>query len=236
MIAVTFALPVESSELVRLLQNQRREKQGGVEVVRGALHGHAVAVLHTGVGEKATRTRLGSFLGAAQPSALISAGFAGALNDSLGIGDLLLADNRTAPTLLPPAQRALAPDGVKVGALTTAHDVIDSSAKRQKLAEDTGAAAVDMETEFIEELCANLVIPMVSLRAITDTPHVPFPAPPQVLFNVERQRSEFGPLFRYLLFHPAAMPKFISFARNIARCRSILTSALDLLLPRLSSS
>lgn len=230
MIAVTFALPAESSAFVRLLQNPRREKQGGIETVSGVRHGHAVAVIHTGVGEKATRRRLGSFFDAAKPAALISAGFAGALDDSLGVGDLLLAGNRSTPALLPLAQCALAPNGVKVGSLTTAHGVIDSTETRQKLAEESSAVAVDMETEFIAQLCANVSIPMLSLRAITDTPRVRLPAPPQVLFNMERQRSEFGPLFRYLLTHPGAMPKFISFATSIMKCRGRLTAALDLLL------
>ncbi len=230
MIAVTFALPAESSAFIPLLENQSRENRAGIDIVSGDLHGRAVAVMHTGVGEKSTRLRLAKFLEGGKPAALISAGFAGALHNSLAVGDLLLADNRSSPTMFPIAQHALVTAKPQVGALTTAHAVIDSTAMRQQIAHETGAVAVDMETEFIAELCAPFAIPMISLRAITDTPDAPFPAPPRVLFNLERQRTEFAPLFWYLLSHPAAMPRLISFASTIAKCRRQLTTALDLLL------
>ncbi len=71
---------------------------------------------------------------------------------------------------------------------------------------------------------------MLSLRAITDTPSAPFPAPPGVLFNMERQKTEFASLFWYLLLRPAAIVRFLSFAQNVARSRQALTSALELLL------
>ncbi len=107
MIAVTFALPAESSAFIPLLQNRSRENRAGIEIVSGELHGRAIAVVHTGVGEKSTRMRLAKFLEAKKPSVLISAGFAGALRESLAVGDLLLADNRSTPAMLPIAQRAL---------------------------------------------------------------------------------------------------------------------------------
>jgi hypothetical protein len=101
---------------------------------------------------------------------------------------------------------------------------------RKEIAQETGAIAVDMETEFIAEICARHAIPMISLRAITDTPSAPFPASPRVLFNLERQRTEFAPLFRYLLTRPTALPRFISFAASVSKCRRALTNGLDLLL------
>ena len=83
MIAVTFALPAESSEFIRLLENRPREKRAGIETVSGRLHGREIDVIHTGVGEKSTRARLPRFLEEEKPTMLISAGFAGAVHDSL---------------------------------------------------------------------------------------------------------------------------------------------------------
>ena len=230
MIAVTFALPAESSDFICLLQESRRTKRDGIEIISGTLRGRAIAVFHTGVGEKSTRTRLTTFLSGERPETLISAGFAGALREPLGVGDLLLAENRSAPSLLSSARTALAAENVAVGLLTTAHAVVDSPATREKIARETSALAVDMETEFIAEICAGFGIPMISLRAITDTPAAPFPAPPEVLFNLERQRTEFAPLFWYLLAHPVAIPRLLRFAAGVAKCRRRLTTALDLLL------
>jgi len=230
MIAVTFALPAESSEFIRRLQDPKRARHEDIEIITGALHGQAVTVLHTGVGEKSARARLGTFLEEHIPTCLISSGFAGALDETLQVGDLLLAENFSASSLVDSARPALSTIQVQVGSMTTAHEVIDSALGRQQIAASTRAVAVDMETEFIAQLCAQKAIPMLSLRAITDTPDAPFPAPPRVLFNIGRQKTEFAPLFWYLLLRPQAIFRFLSFAQNIARSRKALTSALDLLL------
>lgn len=226
MIVVTFALPAESSEFIKLLENRTSTRPGGIETIKGLLHGRNVCVMHTGVGEKSTRTRLGSFLAQHTPNLLVSSGFAGALNDKLQVGDLLLAENFSAGPLLELATAIPA----TTASLTTAHSVIDSAETRRQIGETTRAAAVDMETEFIAELCASRGVPMLSLRVITDTPASPFPAPPGVLFNMERQRTEFMPLFWYLLLRPAAIVRFLAFAQRITKSRAALTSALDSLL------
>src|SRR5664279_3569975 len=132
MTAVTFALPAESSAFIPLLQNRSRENRAGIEMVNGDLHGRPIVVMHTGVGEKSTRTRFAGFLEAKKPSVLVSAGFAGALHESLAVGDLLLADNRSSSAMLPIAQRALVMTKPQVGTLATAHAVIDSTKMRQQ--------------------------------------------------------------------------------------------------------
>ncbi|MBA2242592.1 MAG: hypothetical protein H0W04_06840 [Chthoniobacterales bacterium] len=230
MIAVTFALPAESSEFIRRLQSPTRTRRGSIEIVTGMLHGQTVALVHTGVGEKSTRARLGSFLEAETPTCLISAGFAGALHEKRQLGDVVIGQNFSAPFLVDAARRALSTIRVDVLPMTTASEVIDLPTVRQRIAESTSAEAVDMETEYIAQLCASQEIPMLSLRAITDTPSAPFPAPPGVLFNMERQKTEFASLFWYLLLRPAAIVRFLSFAQNVARSRQALTSALELLL------
>ena len=62
-------------------------------IIGGVIDDRQVEVLHTGVGKKVCRERLAKFLEDQQFEVLISSGFAGALNDQLAIGDLLLAKN-----------------------------------------------------------------------------------------------------------------------------------------------
>src|SRR2546429_4057793 len=93
MIAVTFALPAESSEFMHRLRNKSRVDRNGISLTRGTIDRRDLEVLHTGVGEKACRERLGKFLEHQQFDALISTGFAGALDDRLRVGDLVLANN-----------------------------------------------------------------------------------------------------------------------------------------------
>src|ERR1700746_3947810 len=93
MIAITFALPAGSSEFLRSLGNKSHGDRNGIRVVRGTIDDRAVEVLHTGVGEKICRQRIGKFIEDAQFHTLISTGFAGALNNRLRVNDLLLAQN-----------------------------------------------------------------------------------------------------------------------------------------------
>ena len=93
MIAVTFALPEESSEFLRRLRDKSHADRNGITTIRSKIGNREVEVLHTGVGERVCRQRLGKFLGNQQFDFLISTGFAGALNDEMQVGDLLLAKN-----------------------------------------------------------------------------------------------------------------------------------------------
>ncbi|HEX4641045.1 MAG TPA: hypothetical protein VH252_06640, partial [Chthoniobacterales bacterium] len=58
MIAITFALPAESSDFVRLLENPTLNSREGIENIRGRLHDKLVAVIHTGVGKMVCRERM----------------------------------------------------------------------------------------------------------------------------------------------------------------------------------
>src|SRR4030095_1631764 len=93
MIAVTFALPTESSEFLCRLGNKARVDRNGISIVRGTIGDRSIEVLHTGVGEKPCRERIAKFLEIQQFDFLISAGFAGSLNHELRVNDLLIAKN-----------------------------------------------------------------------------------------------------------------------------------------------
>lgn len=211
MLAVTFALPNESSGFVRLLGG-RHEK---------------LTVFHTGVGEKVCRARIEPFLDSQRFDLLISSGFAGGADPSLGVGDLFLAENFSAPKLLADAKALLLS---RVGRLLTAPRVIQTESARAQLAREQGAAAVDMETEWIARACAERELPMLSLRVISDTATAPFPAPAEVLFDLERQQTNARVLAGYLLAHPAGLVRLVRFARQIKLARECLAGALTTLL------
>lgn len=226
MIAITFALPAESSDFVRLLENRGAVSREGVESARGRLHRKSIAVFHTGVGEKACRETMEIMLRRERFEYLISAGFAGALEKDLRVGHLLVAENFSSPQVLGLAQRALADDGAFLGKLLTVPRMIETVADREDLNKKTGAAAVDMETEILAEICAAHDLPMLSLRAISDTASEPFPAPAQVLFDVAKQKTNFVRLGSYLLTHPAAFARLNAFRERITVARRTLADAL----------
>lgn len=229
-VVLTFALPAESSDFVRLLTEPVVHAREGVESIRGQIHGRSVAVFHTGVGEKSCRARMGNFLRQQQCKYLISAGFAGGLDRELQIGNLLLAENFSSLELLGSPHLDFADGGSFVGRLATVPAIIDSKSERERWAAESGAAAVDMETEFIAAACADHRVPMLSLRAISDTPAEPFPAPPEVLFDLERQKTNFARLALYLVTHPGAVVRLNAFRQRVALARQSLTSALEKIL------
>jgi purine-nucleoside phosphorylase len=165
------------------------------------------------------------FLEHQKPAVLISAGFAGAVGAGLSIGDLLLAENFSAPPLLTRARELLG-NTVHVGPLATAGAVIDSVSDRAALAADSGAAAVDMETEFVAEACSAAGVPMLSMRGISDTAANPLPAPPRVLFDVARQKTNFLPLASHIARNPTAIWRLALFARRLTLVRRLMTAAL----------
>lgn len=230
MIAITFALPAESSDFVSLLEKRAGNSREGVETIRGRLHGKSVAVLHTGVGRKICSHRMEVLLRREEFQFVISAGFAGALAKELRIGDLLVSENYSSPQLLRSAQPALTGDGLFQRKLLTVPEVIESNSEREQLATKSGAAAVDMETEFIAEICADHQLPMLSLRAISDTPSEPFPAPAHVLFDLEKQRTDFLRLALYLVKHPGALARLNGFRERVAVARRSLARTLDAIL------
>jgi nucleoside phosphorylase len=226
MISVTFALPAESSEFLRRLGNKSRADRNGTSIVRGAIGHRAIEVLHTGVGEKVCRERIGKFLENQQFDFLISAGFAGSLlNHELEVHDLLVAKNFSTVDLKH-AESLLSNVSIHAANMLTMPALVDSSEERERMARESGASAVDMETEFIARACAAHSIPMLSLRVITDTPTRPFPAPPSVLFDVQQQRTHIAVLAKFFLTYPRRMPGLAQFARRIARARKILANAL----------
>src|SRR5213075_460354 len=230
MIAITFALPAESSDFVRLLEKPSLNSREGVENIRGRLHGKLVDVIHTGVGKMACRERMEVMLRRERFEYLISTGFAGALEKELRVGHLLIADNYSSPKLLASPQLALADETTFLGRLATVPRMIESTAQRESLNKRTGAAAVDMETETIAELCAAHELPMLSLRAISDGAEQPFPAPAHVLFDLAKQKTDFVRLGSYLVAHPAAVSRLNAFRRRIGLARKALADALDRIL------
>jgi adenosylhomocysteine nucleosidase len=230
MIAITFALPAESSDFVRRLDHRGAVSREGVESTRGRLHGKSIAVVHTGVGKKECRERMEIMLRRERFEFLISAGFAGALEKDLRVGHLLVAENFSSPQLLGSPQLVLTDEGTFLGKLLTVPRMVEAVAERESLNKKTGAAAVDMETEILAEVCAAHNLPILSLRSISDTASEPFPAPAHVLFDVAKQKTDFVRLGSYLLTHPSAVARLNAFRERVAIARRTLADALDSIL------
>ncbi|HYS94954.1 MAG TPA: hypothetical protein VEL08_00370 [Chthoniobacterales bacterium] len=229
MIGITFALPSESSGLVRRLRAVQRHGK----LLSGRIDSRDVTILHTGVGARDCNERLEILLHKTRPSLVISSGFAGAVGKDLQVGNLILAENFSDRQLLASAERILRDRKPRAVKLFTSTSIVDSVSERNEITRVAGAAAVDMETGAIVGVCNAHGVPLLSFRAISDTPGEPFPAPPSILFDIKRQRTNYARLASYLVQEPPSLLRLFRFARKIKRVRATLTEAIIALIRQL---
>jgi adenosylhomocysteine nucleosidase len=193
-IGCVFALSIEAGGLVDRLSQVTRLKGNGFLVRTGALAGQQLAVIEAGVGQSAAANGARLLLAGHRPRWMISAGFAGGLHPELRPGDIFMADR-----LMDSAGRALAVDfkispsglasspGLHVGRLLTADRVIADPEEKRRLCHETGAAAVDMETFAVAEVCREQRIRFLSIRVISDAAEDALP--PDIEFLVRRKTA-----------------------------------------------
>ncbi len=226
MTIVTFALPQESHGFVRALTDRRRSWPRSpaphLPMVRGRLHEHDILVVCTGIGTASAAATLKFMLSVEQPSQVISAGFAGGLDPALTLGAIVVATNYSASDFLP----ICAPHGVRFGALTTQPIALETAAQKARVAQETGAIAVDMETAAIAEACRDASVPLLSARAISDTADHALPVPLAHWFDRKRQRPRPFALAAFLAVHPARLPGFVRFLSGLRISQASLTKFL----------
>ena len=236
-VVVTFALPEESRLFLPALADLKIVHRGwprGLPTCTGRLGARPVTIVHTGVGDTPTgRERLRAALAIGRPGSVISAGYAGGLVASLAVGDLVLGRNFSDPGLAQ-AAHALLTDGqpvpwLRVGGLASRDRAAETVADKAALLAETHALAVDMETHWIAEVCAESGVPLLSLRVISDAANQPFPVPGRILFDAVRQRPRYLALPAWLLMHPGRIAPFAAFVRGLGPARARLTRALQLL-------
>ena len=239
-ILVTFALTDESRGLLRLLSHPiRLAPHDHLSPVEGEFSGRPVVILFTGVGDSAAcQRRLTAALESKRPHGdlAISAGYAGALAPALHVSDLLLGQNHSDPALLATARTVLEADSPQIGALSTqpvAAETVAAKPSWATLYATTQALGVDMETAWIAAACAQVGIPLLSLRVISDAADQPFPVPNHILFDLVRQRPRLVALPCYLLTHPSRLGPFVRFVRGLGLARIRLTRGLAKLLASL---
>src|SRR5205085_4132407 len=121
-----------------------------------------IRIVHLGVGPAAAAASVRRLLTEERPRAMICTGFAGGLDARVRAGDLVVADNFSAPGL---RARAQALTGEKphrfFGSLVTRDLPVESAAAKAAIALETGALAVDMETAAVADACRAAAVPLL---------------------------------------------------------------------------
>jgi adenosylhomocysteine nucleosidase len=134
-------------------------------------HRLPVRILVSGVGRDAAIRAMESV---GDASLVISAGFCGALNPALRIGDIAVCPFSGEAEALRSGARDLASalgsedSASPLNLITVDHLVATPDAKR-RLRIETGADVVDMEAEHVRAVCVERGIPFLAVKAVSDT-------------------------------------------------------------------
>jgi adenosylhomocysteine nucleosidase len=217
MIVVTFAVPHESRGLRSAMRHASMAGSGNW--LLGNLGLEEVLVVHTGIGRAAAEAKTRAVLAEFRPNWLLCAGYAGALESHLVHGQVVVSRNFSAPELV---ARCHCPQVV----LTTADHAVETVPEKATLARETGAQVVDMETSAVARVCGEHGVPLLAVRAISDTAGQRIPVPLEVSFDLERQRPKVRPLLAFLASNPTLIVPFILFVTGLSRARAALTDAV----------
>ena len=122
-----------------------------------------VEMIVTGMGRHHTERALRAALAKNRPAAVFTCGFAGGLDPSLQLGDLVF---ETAENSLAAHLRAV---GARPGRFHCASRMAVTTEEKQALRLETGADAVEMESRWVHEICAQQGVACATLRVISDT-------------------------------------------------------------------
>lgn len=244
-IAILAALKEEMAGLKQRTRVSERFHKG--KIIAGRLSGKEILLVETGVGPIKARSMAKRLLDNFQVDWIISIGFAGGLKEYLNVGDLLVCDSvlwdhgetgfkegkarvvsskyldhgRSAE-----AAKKFSMNGMdfRKGGILTVNRVIDSAEEKKWLGGAYPAEAVEMETFPIVEEAEKKGVPMIALRAISDTFN-------DSLVDVGKLTGEDGEVSKwkaglYAISHPGDIPRLLAMRENSRMAAKILAGAV----------
>jgi len=171
-----------------------------------------------------------------RPAGLVSFGLCGALDPTLAIGDLLIAD-----AVVIGAERASADEGWTAelrarlpsgrrGDIAAGDAIVGTVAAKAALRRRSGAVAVDMESHAVALVAARHEIPFVVLRTVSDSAGHALPRAAQAGFKADGE-PDVAAVVTALARRPWELPRLLLTAANAARALEALKSAARALTP-----
>lgn len=177
-----------------------------------------------GIGPRAARQAAETVLTFRQPSLIISAGFAGALSESMSVGTVIVP---TKVLGLPDQQTFSIENGE--GTLVSVAEIVNPDVKRE-LKNKYAADAVDMEAASVAAIAQARGVGFLAVKAISD--EAGFELPPMSRFI--DSRGEFQ-TFRFAM-HAAVRPALWSALGRLKRNADKAANALCEFLARIDSA
>ena len=179
----------------------------------------AVSVLVTGIGQDNSRRALLKRLNEFTPAFVLTCGFAGGLDPTLASGEVIFS---TADTLL---RAKLSAADAKSARFNCASRIAVTVAEKAELRRATGADAVEMESEVIQQICAKRGIPCATVRVISDTANENLPLDFNQLSKPDMS-LDYGKLIGAIVKAPKKVPALLRLQRNCGVAAARLADVL----------
>ena len=160
---------------------------------------------------------------------LISFGIAGALAPELRAGDVVVATNVIAADKRWWAEKQFRDRiadlargiGAHEGPVLGAQTILATAAQKSRARGETGAIAVDLESDIVARIATSAGIPFVVMRAIADTASLTLP--PAALLDLSPDGApKLGRVLASVLGRPSQVTALIRLARDTRRALSAL--------------
>jgi len=166
---IVFALPIEAGRFADRAGPVRRIEAAGLTLCEGAVGEHAVAWVVGGVGIEQAARACRLLIDGHGPRFVISAGFAGALSPHLVRGSVVRPTQAMRQGDDPvDLQRSSSADDARTLRIVSVDQVVHTVEAKRRLAEDTHAELVDMETWGVAREARQAGLPCLCLRAVSD--------------------------------------------------------------------
>ncbi len=197
MTGIIGAMKIEVETIKNLMDNKQTEVIGGVEYVRGTLHGKDIVIAVCGIGKVAAAMCAQTMILKYSPARIINTGVGGSLSEKLAIGDIAVAeslvqhdmdtsplgdpiglisginlvnipcDGKVVETLVNGIE---ALDGIKAlkGVIASGDQFIADAAKKDFIKSNFGAVVCEMEGASIAQVCYTNGVPFGVVRAVSD--------------------------------------------------------------------
>jgi adenosylhomocysteine nucleosidase len=177
-----------------------------------------VVLICGGIGAEAARRATEAVIQEAQPVLVISAGFAGALDSTLRVGDVF-----EPRVIVNAADGARTDTGSGQGTMVSYGAVADPEQKR-RLAKAYAAVAVDMEAAAVAQGAQSRGVEFAALKAISDA--ADFLMPPTERFVSGGGQFRSGRFALHVVVRPWLWGRTVALARNSARASRALCDAM----------
>lgn len=218
-LAIVAALEREVRPLVKNWRVSERDHDG--RQFRFFENGEAVLVCG-GIGAVAARRATEAVIVEFEPKVVYSAGFAGALDPKLKVGDLVAPQR-----VINAGDGSSTAVGSGSGVLVSFGSVA-SPEQKAKLRESFGADAVDMEAAAVARAAEARGVAFCVVKAISDEVEFKFPASERFV-DAEGRFSE-GRFALFAILRPWLWWRVIRLAKNSSHASRALSSYLDILI------